>query len=72
MDYGHDDCLIAFSNDQVLRMQNALFGPRSSILSSNGCNGTPNCFNQGTNIMTLELTTDNFPEETNLAFHYIR
>jgi len=64
MDYGDDDCLISFTINQTERMQDALLGPRASILSSSGCSGIPNCFIEGTIDMTLEIMTDNFPEET--------
>jgi hypothetical protein len=37
MDYSDDNCLIMFTAEQALRMQAALNGPRSGLLSSNGC-----------------------------------
>jgi len=37
MDYTEDACMNMFTKDQVLRMMAALNGPRSLILSSNGC-----------------------------------
>lgn len=37
MDYVDDDCMIMFTDGQGVRMQAAINGPRSSLLSSQGC-----------------------------------
>lgn len=37
MDYTNDNCLVMFTNDQVIRMESALVNYRSSLLTSDGC-----------------------------------
>lgn len=37
MDYSDDACLSMFTYGQTARMESALFGPRASLLTSNGC-----------------------------------
>ncbi len=43
MDLTNDECMLMFTYGQMNRMRTAFApgGPRHSILSSNGCNGTP-------------------------------
>ncbi len=41
MDYVDDRCMVMFTYDQAVRMNSALFGPRASLITSNGCS-TPN------------------------------
>jgi hypothetical protein len=45
MDYTEDACMNMFSKDQVLRMMAALNGPRSLLLSSNGCSAPSGIYN---------------------------
>lgn len=37
MDYTYDACMVMFTNQQVTRMEAALVGLRSALLTSNGC-----------------------------------
>lgn len=41
MDYVDDRCMVMFTYEQAVRMNTALYGPRASLITSNGCS-TPN------------------------------
>lgn len=37
MDYVNDRCMVMFTYEQAVRMNSTLYGPRASLLTSNGC-----------------------------------
>lgn len=59
MDYVDDACMVMFSSGQAERMYATLNGPRSSLLTSNGCNGAAGISN-----MSLSKL-DVYPNPTN-------
>lgn len=54
MDYVDDNCMNMFTAGQAARMQAALNGPRSGLLTSNGC-GSPNSIAKKFNEKSIEL-----------------
>jgi hypothetical protein len=60
LDYTEDACMNMFTKDQVLRMMAALNGPRSLILSSNGCTA-PTGIYAAANLRNLNI----FPNPAN-------
>lgn len=54
MDYVDDYCMNMFTAGQAARMQAALNGPRSGLLTSNGC-GSPNSIAKKFNEKSIEL-----------------
>ncbi|MBL0027018.1 MAG: T9SS type A sorting domain-containing protein [Saprospiraceae bacterium] len=65
MDYSNDDCMNIFTAGQKSRMQ-SLFssgGFRYSIINSNGCT-TPPPSNTSCGKINIDLTFDNYPQET--------
>lgn len=64
MDYGDDACLVMFTYDQGLRMQAALNGPRSTLLTSNGCTPSTNGMNESDFSNSVKI----FPNPSNGIF----
>jgi hypothetical protein len=54
MDYVDDDCMNMFTGGQADRMNAALNGPRSGLLTSNGC-GSPSSIVNNFNEKSFEL-----------------
>jgi len=63
MDYVDDYCMVMFTAGQATRMQSALNGDRSSLLTSSGCDNT-----SGLNDILLENTFTIYPNPNNGNF----
>jgi hypothetical protein len=63
MDYVDDDCMNMFTYGQTLRMDDALFGPRSGLLTSQGCNDPTSVLNA-----SFENSIDIYPNPGNGIF----
>jgi hypothetical protein len=67
MDYVDDNCMNMFTAGQAARMQAALNGPRSGLLTSNGC-GSPNSIAKKFNEKSIELYPN--PNNGNFTFNF--
>lgn len=64
MDYVDDACMNMFTFGQKDRMRAALNGPRSGLLSSNGCSGT----SSKSKFLSNQYSFEMFPNPTAHAF----
>lgn len=67
MDYVDDNCMNMFTVGQAARMHAALNGPRSGLLTSNGC-GSPNSIESKFNEKSIELYPN--PNDGNFTLNY--
>lgn len=67
MDYVDDNCMNMFTVGQAARMHAALNGPRSGLLTSNGC-GSPNSIKSKFNEKSIELYPN--PNDGNFTLNY--